>query len=132
MEFGDTAQFSLCITQKMFVSYQHHTGKNTMASHREISRLTTHMNTIAGSGRPSRNSQDIYNISQHSMGYTTPPSEQQSIQVNTQFPTSVLTENGPSQDSSSSSTPPSQRQVEFFTPCVRQNDRLVDPSGNPL
>ena len=31
-----------------------------------------------------------------------------------------------------SNTPPSQRQVESFTLCVRQNDRFVDPSGNPL
>ena len=66
------------------------------------------------------------------MGYTTPPSEQQSIPVNTQFPKSVLTKNGPSQDCSSSGTPPSQRQVESFTLCVRQNDRFVDPSGNLL
>ena len=27
---------------------------------------------------------------------------------------------------------PSQRQVEALTPCVRQNDRFFDPSGNPL
>ena len=103
-----------------------------MASCREISRLTTDMNTIPGSGRPSGNSQGICNVSQHSMGYTTPLSEQKSIPVNTQFPRSVLTKHGPSQDSSSSGTPPSQRQVEPFTPCVRQNDRFVDPSGNPL
>ena len=106
--------------------------QNTMASHREISKLTTNMNTIPGSGRPSRNGQGICNVSQHSMGYTTPPSEQQSIPINTQFPRSILTKNGPSQDSSSSGTPPSQRQVESFTPCVWQNDRFVDPSGNPL
>ena len=66
------------------------------------------------------------------MGYTTPLSEARSILVNTQFPRSVLTENRASQDSSSSGTPPSQRQMESFTPCVRQNDRFVDPSGNPL
>ena len=29
-------------------------------------------------------------------------------------------------------TPSSQRQVESFTPCVRQNDRFVNPSGKPL
>ena len=66
------------------------------------------------------------------MGYTTSLSEQQSTPVNTPLPGSVLTKNGPGQDSSSSSTPPSQRQVESFTPCVRQNDRFVNPSGNPL
>ena len=90
------------------------------------------MNTIPGSGRPSRNSHGICNVSQHSMGYTTPPSEQQGVLVNTPFPRSVRTRNGPSQDSSSSSTLPSQRQVESFTPYVMQNDRFVNPSGNPL
>ena len=29
-------------------------------------------------------------------------------------------------------TPSAQRQVESFTPCVRQNDRFIDPSGKPL
>ena len=103
-----------------------------MASHREISRLTTDMNTIVGTRRPSRNSQGIQNTSQHSIGYTTPLLEAQSIPVNTQFSRSVLTENGPNQDSNSSSTLPSQRQVESFTPCIRQNDRFVKSSGNPL
>ena len=70
--------------------------KNTMASYRKISRLTTDMNTVPGSGRPSRNSQGICNVSQHSMGYTTPSSEQQGIPVNTPFPRSVLTKNSPS------------------------------------
>ena len=105
---------------------------HTMASHREISRLTNDMNTIPGSGRPSRNSQGICNVSQHSMGYTTLQSVQQSTPVNTLLPRSVLTENGPDQDSSSSGKPPSKRQVESIMPCVRQNDRFVDPSGNPL
>ena len=106
--------------------------QNTMASHREISMLTTNMNTIPGSGRLSRNSQGIHNVSQHSMGYTNSQSDLQDTPVNTPLPRSVLTENGPGQDSSSSSTPPSQRQVESFTPCVRQNDRFVNLSGNPL
>ena len=106
--------------------------QNTTASHRETSRLATDMNTIPGSGRPSRNSQGIHNVSQHSMGYTTLQLDQQGTPVNTPLPRSVLTENGPDQDSRSSGTPPSQRQIESFTPCVRQNDRFVDPSGNPL
>ena len=59
--------------------------QNTMASHREISRLTTDMNTIPGSGRPSRNSQGICNVSQHSVGYTTSQSDQKSTPVNTHF-----------------------------------------------
>ena len=103
-----------------------------MASCREISRLTTNMNVIPGSDRPSRNSHGICNVSQHSMEYTTSLSEQQGTPVNTPLPRSVLTKNGTDQDSSSSNTPSSQRQVESFTPCVRQNDRFVDPSGNPL
>ena len=106
--------------------------QNTMASHREISRLTTDMNTIPGGGRPSRNSQGICNVSQHSIGYTTSQSDQQGTPVNTPLPRSVFTKNGPDQNSSSSGTPPSQRQVESFTPCVRQNDRFVDPSGKTL
>ena len=103
-----------------------------MASHREISRLTTDLNTIPGSGRPSRNSQGIHNVSQHSMRYTTLPSEQQGIPVNTPLPRSVLTKNGPSQDSSSPGTLPFQRWVESFTLCVRQNEWFVDPSGKSL
>ena len=107
--------------------------QNTMASHREISRLTTNMNTIPGRGRPSRNSQGICNVSQHSMGYTTSQSDQQGTPVNTTLPRVVLTKNDPDQDTpASSGTPPSQRQVESFTPCVRQNDRFVNPSGKPL
>ena len=90
------------------------------------------MNTLAGTGRPSRNSQGIHNTSQHSVGYTTPPLEAQSILVNIQFSRSVPTKNGSSQYSSSSGTPPSQRQVESFTSCIMHNDRFVDPSGNPL
>ena len=59
-------------------------------------------------------------------------SDQQGTPVNTLLPRSVLTKIGPDQDSSSSDTPPSKRQVESFTPCVRQNDRFVDLSGKPL
>ena len=106
--------------------------QNTVASCREISRLTTDMNTITSSGKPSRNSQGSCNISQHSMGHTTTQSDQQGTSVNTPLPRSVLTKNSPDQDSNSSDTPPSQRQVETFTPCVRQNDRFVDPLGKPL
>ena len=101
--------------------------QNTMAFCREISRLTTNKNTIPGSGRPSRNSQGICSVSQHSMGYTTSQSDQQGTPVNTLLPRSVLTKNGPDLD-----TPPSQRQVESFTPCARQNDRFVNPSSKPL
>ena len=66
------------------------------------------------------------------MGYTTSQSDQQDTPVNTSLPRNVLIENSPDQDSSSSGTPSPQRQVETFTPCVRQNDKFVDPSGKPL
>ena len=71
-------------------------------------------------------------MSQHPMGYTTSQSDQQGTPVNTPLPRSVLTNNGPDQDSTLADTPSSQRQVESFPPCVRQNDRFVDPSGKPL
>ena len=103
-----------------------------MASCREISRLTTDMNTIADSGRPLRNSQGIHSTSQHHTRYTTLLLEAQSVPVNPQFSRSVLTENGSHQASRSTSTLPSQGQVEALTPCVGQNDRFVDPSGNLL
>ena len=103
-----------------------------MASHRELYKLTTNMNTIPSNGRPSRNSQGICNVSQHPMGYTTSQSDQQGTPLNIPLPRSVFTENSPDQDSASADTPSSQRQVESFTLCVRQNDRFVDPSGKPL
>ena len=52
--------------------------------------------------------------------------------MNTPLPRNVLTSNDPKQDSISADTLSSQRQVKSFTPCVRQNDRFVDPSGKPL
>ena len=128
MEFCDTAQF--------FVLYHtanvHKLPKDTMASHREISKLTTDMNTITCSGTPLRNSQGILITSQHPARYTTLQSEAQSVSVNPQFSRSVLTENESHQVSGSTSTPPSQSKVEALTPCMRQNDRFVNPSGNPL
>ena len=106
--------------------------KDTMASHREISRVTTNMNTIAGSGRPLRNGQGIHSTSQHPTRCTTLPSEAQSVPVNPQFYRSVLTENRSHSAANRTNALPSQRQVEALTPCMRQNDRFVDPSGNPL
>ena len=103
-----------------------------MASCRELNKLTTNMNTIPSSGKLSRNSQGICNVSQHPMGYTASQSDQQGTPINATLPRSVLTANDPNQDSISEDTPPSQRQVESFTPCVRQNDRFADPSGKPL
>ena len=54
-----------------------------MASSRELSKLTTNMNTILDSGRPSKNSQGICSMSQHPMGYTASQSDQQGTPVNT-------------------------------------------------
>ena len=90
------------------------------------------MNTIPSSGRPSRNSQGIHNMFQHPMQYTASQSDQQHTPLNTPLPRNVLTSNDPKQDSISADTPSSQRQVKSFTPCVRQNDRFVDPSNKPL
>ena len=90
------------------------------------------MNTIPSNGMPSRNSQGICNMSQHPMEYTASQSDQQCTPVNTPLPRNVLTANDPNQDSTLADTPSFQRQVESFTPCVRQNDRFVDPSGKPL
>ena len=103
-----------------------------MASHRELSKLTTDMNTIPSSGRPSRNDQGTHSMSQHPMEYTASQSDQQHTPVNTPLPRNVLTAKDPNQDSTSADTPSSQRQVKSFTPCVRQNDRFVGPSGKPL
>ena len=106
--------------------------QNNMASCRKLSKLTTDMNTILSSGRPSRNSQGICSMSQHPMGYTALQSDQQGTPVNNPLLRSVLPDNGPDQDSTSADTPSSQRQVESFIPCVRQNDRFVNQSGKPL
>ena len=103
-----------------------------MASCRELNKLTTDMHTKPSNGRPSRNSQGNCNMFQHPMEYTASLSDQQHTPVNTPLPRNVLTSNDPKQDSASADTPPSQRQVESFTPCVRQNDRFVNPSGKPL
>ena len=103
-----------------------------MVSHRELSKLTTDMNTIPSNGRPSRNRQGICNMSQHPMDYTALQSDQQGTPVNTPLPRNMLTANIPHKDSILADTSSSQRQVESFTPCVRQNDRFVDPSGKHL
>ena len=90
------------------------------------------MNTVPSSGRPSRNSQGISNMSQHPMEYAGSQSDQQGTPVNTLLPSNVLTNNGLDQESISGDTLPSQKQVESFTPCISQNDRFADPSGRPL
>ena len=52
-----------------------------MASCRELSKLTTNMNTIPSSVRPSRNSQGIHNMSQHPMRYAALQSDQQGTPI---------------------------------------------------
>ena len=103
-----------------------------MVSCRELNKLTTDMNTIPSSGRPSRNSQGICNMFQHPMECTASQSDQQHTPVNTLLPRNVLISNDPKQNSISADTPSSQRQVKSFTPCVRQNGRFVNPSDKPL
>ena len=103
-----------------------------MACCRELSKLTTNMNTIPSNGRLSRNSQGICNMSQHPMEYTASQSDQQGSPVNTPLPRNMLTTNNPNQDSILADTLSSQRQVKSFPPCVRQNDRFLNPSGKPL
>ena len=103
-----------------------------MPSCRELSKLATDMNTIPSNCRPSRNSQGICNMHQHLMEYTVSQLDQQHTPVKTPLPRNMLTTNDPNQDSTLADTPSSQRQVESFTPCVRQNDRFVNPSGKPL
>ena len=103
-----------------------------MASHTELSKLTTDMNTIPSNGRPSRNSQGIHNMSQHPMEYTASQSDQQCIPFNTPLPRQMLTTSNPNQNSSPADTPSTHGQVESFTPCVRKNDSFVNPSGKPL
>ena len=52
--------------------------------------------------------------------------------MNTSLPRNMLTTSDPNQDPTLADTPSSQTQVKSFTPCVRQNDRFVNQSGNPL
>ena len=123
--------FSFCIGRNhslTTITIQLHVN---MASHRELSKLTTNMNTIPSNGRPSRNSQGICNMSQHPIEHTASQSDQQHTPVNTPLPRNILTTNDPDQDSTLADTPSSQRQVESFTPCVRQNDRFVNHQVNP-
>ena len=124
--------FYFCIGRNhslMTITVQLHVN---MASHRELSKLTTDMNTIPSNGRPSRNSQGICNMSQHPMEYTASQSDQQCTLANTPLPRNMLTASDPNQDFTLADTLSFWRQVESFTPCVRQNDRFVDPSGKPL
>ena len=102
-----------------------------MGSHRELSKVSTNLNTAPSSSRLSKNSRGIHHVSLHTMGNNSSQPDQPSTPKNTPLPRRVPTDNSPEQDSALA-TPPSQGPVENFTPCVRQNNSFVDPSGNPL
>ena len=117
----------------------------TMASCKEISRLVTNMNVTTGSDRPSRNSQGIYNTPlQPTMSTNllpeTPanPATVPSTPVASPLARSILPDNrshavtDTSNPKSSLTIPSQDKQVEVLTPCTRQHDRFVDPTGKPL
>ena len=116
-----------------------------MASCKEISRLVTDMNITTGSGRPSRNSQEICNMS---LQPTMPanllleipvnPATTPSTPVNAPLARSILHDSSSNSatDTSKSNSPVTiltqDGQVEVLTPHTSQHDRFVDPSGKPL
>ena len=96
-----------------------------------MSKLSINLNTAPSSHRPSKNSRGIHFTSLPTTGNNSTQPYQPSTPKNTSLPRRVPTDNSPELDSALA-TPPSQGPVENFTPCVRKNDRFVDPSGNPL
>ena len=116
-----------------------------MASHKEMSRLVTDMNITTGSGRPSRNSQGICNTLRQPTMPTTPlpemptnPATIPSTPVNSPLARSILPDNSShvATVTPNSNSPvvisAQDKQVKTLTPCTRQNDRFVDPTGKPL
>ena len=106
-------------------------NQNTMACHRELSKLSINLNTTPTSGRPLKNSRGICHVSPHTRGNNSTQPDQPSTPKNTALPRRIPTDNSPEQDSALT-TPPSQGPVENFIPYVRQNNRFVNPSGKPL
>ena len=102
-----------------------------MAACRELSKLSINLNTIPSSSRPSKNSRGICHTSPQMTGNNSTQPDQPGTPKNTSLPRRVPTDNSSELDSALA-TPPSQGPAKNFTPCVRQNDRFVDPSGNPL
>ena len=102
-----------------------------MASHRELSKLFIDLNTVPSSDRPSKNSRGIHHTSLQVIGNNSTQPDQTSTPKNASLPRRVPTDNSSELDSALA-TPPSQGPAENFTPCVRQNNRFVDPSCNPL
>ena len=116
-----------------------------MASCKEISRVVTNMNLTTGSGRPSRNSQGICNTPLQPTISTTPlpetpvnPATVPHTPVTTLVARSIPSYSNSStvMDTSHPSTPApismQDKQVEVLMPCMRQQDRFVDPKGKPL
>ena len=103
-----------------------------MASCNELSRLATDRNITAGSGRPSRNSQGIHHVSLNTTRPSTLLPDAPCVPVNPQFTSHILTEKGTHSVPNRPNTLPSDRQVGALTPCMRQQDRFVDPSGKLL
>ena len=102
-----------------------------MASHRELSKLSIDLNTIPSSSRPLKNSIGIHHMSPQITGNNSTQPDQPNTLKNTSLPRRVPTDNSSELDSALT-TPPSQGSAENFTPCVRQNNMFVNPSGNPL
>ena len=107
-----------------------------MASHKEISRLATDMTITTGSGRPSRNSQGINGMLLNPIRPTTPLLDALGTLVNSELTRSILPDN---RNHSASDTPNTlisistqDSQVEALTPCMRQHDKFVIPSGKLL
>ena len=116
-----------------------------MASCKEVSRLVTDMNITTGSGRPSRNSQGLYNIPLQPAMPVTPLPETPvnlatvpSLPITSPLAKCILPDNSSHTvtDTSNPNSPApislQDRQVEVFMPCMRQHDRFVDPKGKPL
>ena len=106
-------------------------NQNNLASHRELIKLSIDPNTAPSSGRPSKNSRGTSHTSLQTTSNNSTQPDQPSTLKKTPLPRRVPTDNS-SEPDSALATPPSQGPAENFTPCVRQSDRFVDPSGNPL
>ena len=94
------------------------------------------MTITAGSGRPSRNSQGICSMLLNPTRPTTLLWDAPSTPVNSQLARSILPDNRNHTASDTPNTPitisAQDKQVEALTPCMRQHDRFVNPSGKWL
>ena len=106
-------------------------NQDNMASCRELSKLSIDLNTIPSSGRPSKDSRGICHMSLQIMVNNSTQPDQPSIPKNASLPRRVPTDNS-SEPDSALATPLFQGPAKNFTPCVRQNNRFVNPSDNPF